>query len=213
MARLTLEGIILNVDYVTEGKRGIIRIAFKDKHNVYELFDLNFYPYFYIVPSNDRITIEDISNFKTEEGGGAEVKKVTESKMYLLGKEVKVFKIEVNSPREVPILSEALSDFGVRYEHDIVFWKRYIIDKNVLPLLSTIVEVHEENDRLIVDEIRNGGNADIASLDRKKLLTFVRNFLRYRGMSLGLFYRLYFEGLSYLPSLGQAREEEEEGQP
>jgi len=161
MAHLTLEGIILEVDYVTEGARGIIRVTFKGKDKVYELFDPNFFPYFYIVPSNDRITTSNIAGFETGTGGGAAVRKVTECNMYLFGKEVRVFKVEVNSPREVPILSEALSEFGTRYEHDIVFWKRYIIDKNIIPLASTIVEAHEDNNKIIIDEIKNGGSANI----------------------------------------------------
>jgi len=123
---MELEGIILDIDYIILGERGIIRFAIKTNEKVYELIDKNFYPYFYLIPINDRISKEMLSSFEIPE---AKVRQVEEKRAYLLGKEVRVFQIFTDNPRNIPALSEAMSEFGERYEHDIVFWKRYIIEK------------------------------------------------------------------------------------
>ncbi|MGB9732361.1 MAG: DNA-directed DNA polymerase [Candidatus Micrarchaeia archaeon] len=150
---MELEGIILDIDYITIGKRGIIRFALKSAEKVYELIDLSFYPYFYLVPFNKSLSREAILGFGVDEE--AKVTNVEECTLYLFGKEVKAFKIFVNSPRDIPALSEALMEFGERFEYDIVFWKRYLIDKGISPMQGAKVKAHEENGRLVVDEIES----------------------------------------------------------
>jgi len=156
---MELEGIILDIDYIILGERGIIRFALKTNEKVYELIDKNFYPYFYLVPINDRISKEMLSSFEIPE---AKVRQVEEKRAYLLGKEVRVFQIFTDNPRNIPALSEAMSEFGERYEHDIVFWKRYIIDKDISPLKGVKVSAHEEDGRLVVDNIESASLNEIA---------------------------------------------------
>jgi len=156
---MELEGIILDIDYIILGERGIIRFALKTNEKVYELIDKNFYPYFYLIPINDRISKEMLSSFEIPE---AKVRQVEEKRAYLLGKEVRVFQIFTDNPRNIPALSEAMSEFGERYEHDIVFWKRYIIDKDISPLKGVKVIAHEEDGRLVVDNIESASLNEIA---------------------------------------------------
>jgi len=156
---MELEGIILDIDYIILGERGIIRFALKTNEKVYELIDKNFYPYFYLIPINDRISKEMLSSFEIPE---AKVRQVEEKRAYLLGKEVRVFQIFTDNPRNIPALSEAMSEFGERYEHDIVFWKRYIIDKDISPLKGVKVSAHEEDGRLVVDNIESASLNEIA---------------------------------------------------
>jgi len=156
---MELEGIILDIDYIMLGERGIIRFALKTNEKVYELIDKNFYPYFYLIPINDRISKEMLSSFEIPE---AKVRQVEERRAYLLGKEVKVFQIFTDNPRNIPALSEAMREFGECYEHDIVFWKRYIIDKDISPLKGVKVNAHEEDGRLVVDNIESASLNEIA---------------------------------------------------
>ena len=52
----------------------------------------------------------------------------------LLGKKEEFFKIYVNYPKAVPLISKELSDWGLDcYERDIPFIHRYLRDKNILP--------------------------------------------------------------------------------
>jgi len=156
---MELEGIILDIDYITLGERGIIRFALKTSEKVYELIDKSFYPYFYLIPANDRISKEMLANFEIPE---AKVRQVEERKAYLFGKEVRVFQIFTDNPRNIPALSEAMREFGECYEHDIVFWKRYIIDKDISPLKGVKVSAHEEDGRLVVDNIESVSLNEIA---------------------------------------------------
>ncbi|MFP3288856.1 MAG: DNA-directed DNA polymerase [Candidatus Micrarchaeota archaeon] len=156
---MELEGIILDIDYIILGERGIIRFALKTNEKVYELIDKSFYPYFYLIPINDRISKEMLANFEIPE---AKVRQVEEKKAYLLGKEVRVFQIFTDNPRNIPALSEAMREFGERYEHDIVFWKRYIIDKDISPLKGVKVIAHEEDGKLVVDNIESASLNEIA---------------------------------------------------
>ena len=156
---MELEGIILDIDYIILGERGIIRFALKTSEKVYELIDKSFYPYFYLIPANDRINKEMLASFEIPE---AKVRQVEERKAYLFGKEVRVFQIFTDNPRNIPALSEAMREFGERYEHDIVFWKRYIIDKDISPLKGVKVSAHEEDGRLVVDNIESVSLNEIA---------------------------------------------------
>ncbi|MFP3278227.1 MAG: DNA-directed DNA polymerase [Candidatus Micrarchaeota archaeon] len=156
---MELEGIILDIDYIILGERGIIRFALKTREKVYELIDKSFYPYFYLIPANDRISKEMLASFEIPE---AKVRQVEERRAYLFGKEVRVFQIFTDNPRNIPALSEAMREFGERYEHDIVFWKRYIIDKDISPLKGVKVSAHEEDGRLVVDNIESVGLNEIA---------------------------------------------------
>ena len=156
---MELEGIILDIDYIMLGERGIIRFALKTGEKVYELIDKSFYPYFYLIPANDRISKEMLASFEIPE---AKVRQVEERRAYLFGKEVRVFQVFTDNPRNIPALSEAMREFGECYEHDIVFWKRYIIDKDISPLKGVKVSAHEEDGKLVVDNIESVSLNEIA---------------------------------------------------
>jgi len=156
---MELEGIILDIDYIMLGERGIIRFALKTSEKVYELIDKSFYPYFYLIPANDRISKEMLASFEIPE---AKVRQVEERRAYLFGKEVRVFQVFTDNPRNIPALSEAMREFGECYEHDIVFWKRYIIDKDISPLKGVKVSAHEEDGKLVVDNIESVSLNEIA---------------------------------------------------
>ncbi len=157
MEPLELEGIILDASYVTKGNRGVIRFAFKTKDATYNLTDPSFYPYFYLVPRNESITKKGLEGITilSKENEEVRVRAVEQEKLLVEGKERNTFRIFLDHPKNVPKMSETMEEFGTCYESDVVFWKRYLIDKNLSPLNLNRVKAHEENGELVVDDIKS----------------------------------------------------------
>ncbi len=152
-----LSGVIIDVDYAIVDSKSVIRIALKTKEGTKILRDYNFLPYFYLVPSNSSLKKESLENTQIvgEKGEDIKVEKAEETKVMLGTKEVRAFRVYARNPKFVPKLSGAISDFGDCYEYDIVFWKRYLIDKNISPLMAIKATVHEKEGELILDSIEN----------------------------------------------------------
>ena len=154
MDHIELEGVIVDIDYVSFGDRSIIRMSLKSGDKVYRLLDPNFYPYFYLNPFNKDIDPSTISQMKiVSEGENVVIHSAEKMQMSIRGKQETMLRISANNTRSIPRLSEHLSEFGQRYEYDILFWKRYLIDKRVSPLSGVTVKVHEDKGDLIIDEI------------------------------------------------------------
>jgi DNA polymerase, archaea type len=164
MEPLELEGIILDVSYAVEGSVGAIRLALKTKSGVYTLTDPSFHPYFYMVPNSQKIdkeSLEAVTIF-SKDNEEVSVRSVEEKNLLIGTEEKKVFQIFLDNPRDVPKMSETFREFGACYESDIVFWKRYLIDKDLAPMALNKVKAHKEDGRLIIDEIRSeAGKPDI----------------------------------------------------
>lgn len=155
MDYVELEGIIVDIDYTSVEDRSIIRMAFKSNGKVHTLLDPSFHPYFYLNPFNqnlDPATIAEMSII--HEGERIGIHSATKTRLNIRGKETTMIRIEANNTRSIPRLSEHLSEFGTRYEYDILFWKRYLIDRNVSPLTGAKVKAHRDSGNLIVDEIK-----------------------------------------------------------
>lgn len=151
---MELEGIIVDVDYVVEEGRSIIRMTLRQGQDIHSLYDPSFYPHFYIVPSSPTITKEMIEKVEiSNDGERAKPNSVEEKEISIKGRKSRVFRISTPNSKNVPKLSEALTEFGERYEHDVVFWKRYLIDKGISPISGARIKAREENGRLIVEEI------------------------------------------------------------
>ena len=150
-----LTGILVDIDYISIGKRSIIRLTLKSNGKAYELFDFGFRPYFFIMPpAGSAADAEKLKNVRIADNEGImEAHAVENVELSLRGSKTKAFKVYVDSTREVPKLSELLQEFGERYEYDILFWKRYVIDKGISPLYGINVKAHEEEGRLCVDYI------------------------------------------------------------
>ncbi len=157
MGEVELEGMMLDVSYVMKGERGIIRFAFKTKGRAYNLLDPSFYPYFYLAPLNDSVTKKALLGMKaiSKENKEIGVRAVEEEKRLVGRDERKVFKIILESPRDVPKMSETFAELGTCYESDIVFWKRYLIDKAISPFSVAKVFAHDDGGELIVDRIES----------------------------------------------------------
>ncbi len=150
-----IEGVILDADYLDIGARSTIRLTVKQGSNVYPIFDKEFRPYFYLAPGNDSVSEKSIGTFSTYDKNGTkvEVYKVEKDEKFISGKKTRVFRIYANAAREIPVLKSYMQELGVCYEYDILFWKRYLIDKNLSPLFGISAEVHDENGMRMIDKI------------------------------------------------------------
>ena len=151
--RIELEGIIVDIDHTAVDGRSAIRITLKQDGKIYSLYDTEFRPYFYIAP-NVGVTEEMLERSGVPlEGEMIKPHKVYGQDIRVGPKQIRALVVEVNNTRHVPKLSESLGEFGKRYEYDILFWKRYLIDKGISPLTGAKVKARMENNRLIVENI------------------------------------------------------------
>ncbi len=132
-----IHGFILDATYkVEQGKAVIYLFCLDDRGNRFCIRDTSLEPYFF-VHGGDESIIRDI---KTEDGYIVRTEKVTK---YLHGKEITLTKVFTNLPKSVPSLSQAIKKLpGVTaiFENDILFARRYLLDKNLIPHTGIIAE-------------------------------------------------------------------------
>ena len=152
---MELEGILIDVDYVISADRSIIRLTIKNNSGVYTVLDKDFYPYFKLVPYNRDVDIGAMSkmSFRDANGSLMQVRKASKIKTSLAGTEKEALKVAAHSPRNIPEISRMFAEFGERYEYDILFWKRYLIDRKLNPLHGVRAKAHVEEASLVLDSI------------------------------------------------------------
>lgn len=157
MEPVELEGTILDASYTVEGSEGAIRLSLKTKDRAYYLSDPSFHPYFYLVPDSARVERKSLEGITIMSKDNEEVgvRSVEEKKLLVGTEEARVFKVFLNNPKDIPKMSETFREFGSCYESDILFWKRYLIDKGLSPMSLNKVKAHEEGGRLVIDEIKS----------------------------------------------------------
>ena len=132
-----MKGILIDVDYKTIKKGdvdfAIARIFFKTKEATIEIYDKNFFYYFYVEAKKSQI--QNFGNFL----------KIEEVEKYFLGEKKKLCKVFVTHPKyareELP--------FNV-YGTDIPFNRLYLMEKGLFPLKAYEFEVNEENEILSI---------------------------------------------------------------
>jgi len=124
--------VLLDIDYVTRGEKAIIRLFWREKNDANEsiiVLDDGFQPYIYVVPRDIEECQEQIEELN--------VVKVEKVKMKDLAKEKYFIKVTFNHPQDVPKLRDKIRDLtsvkDIR-EHDIPFYRRYLIDKGLFPM-------------------------------------------------------------------------------
>lgn len=169
--------VLLDIDYVTYEEKPLIRLFGKEidtKKSVIGLDD-SFIPYFYIVPSDIELCISDLGGLEKEEEIKINEMEVVTLKDFQVPK--KFIKISFKHPQEVPKYRDIIRDLDsvmqIR-EHDIPFYRRYLIDKDLTPM-AEIELVGEE-----LDEFENIDNDDVTiiklSQDPKTISTDVQDF-------------------------------------
>ncbi len=135
-----LRAVLIDVDYVTRKDRAVIRLVFKRKR-FFRLYDENFEPYFYVdVKEKGELALDkakkQLEELAVRDNQGKEVKfeRVEFVEKELLGKNTKVLKAVCRHPGHVVLLREKAREVGTSYEDNILFGRRYLIDKKLTPL-------------------------------------------------------------------------------
>ncbi len=175
---------LLDVDYVTEHGRAIIRLWCKDERGVFVAYDRNFLPYFYVLREDGKPKAEDILNVKVRTKGEIITPlKVEEVTVKSLGKEVEAFKVYARHPQHVPKLREEIKRFAEVREADIPFAYRYLIDKDLACLDGILIEPTSERSGVIrAYEIKSVKRDERPDFPELKVLAFDCEMLSEFGM-------------------------------
>ena len=180
--------VLLDIDYITYDEKPVVRLFGKvtgDKSNDLIALDDSFVPYLYILPSNDIdkciIDLEELE--KEEELEFTKLEKVTKKDFQV---PTEFIKISFNHPQDVPKYRDKIWDLdSVKQlrEHDIPFYRRYLIDNALVPM----AELELEGELLDSFETIDG---DDESLEILKLnvppKTSSTDFQQFRMMSFDL---------------------------
>ncbi len=99
--------------------------------------DESFEPYFWILNA-DKEVVRSLSVRRGE--SEIRIKRVEAHKKKFDGKEVNALKVFANLPADVPVLREEAQSLGKVLEADILFPRRYMIDRGIIPLSLCEVE-------------------------------------------------------------------------
>ena len=136
--------ILLDIDYITKDDKPVIRLfgKVKGKSNDIIVLDDSFVPYLYIMPNGD---IDDcINDLKELESAGKLKINVLEKAVktdYQIPKEF--IKLYLTHPQEVPQYRDDLWNLDsvkALREHDIPFYRRYLIDNDLIPMGELEIE-------------------------------------------------------------------------
>ena len=137
----TKKFVLLDIDYVTRNQEPVIRLFGKlmgeNEEGHIIVLDKSFKPYIYVIPSDPHCITDcthELSELKL-----ISVEVVPRNDM---GEHKEVLKVTFKHPRDIPKLREKILNLPsvkeIR-EHDIPFYRRYLIDKGLFPL--NVVEV------------------------------------------------------------------------
>ncbi len=132
--------VLLDIDYITRDDKAVVRLFGREKNSPEEnsiiVLDKGFKPYIYVVPHDLNSCREQLEEL--------DVQKVEKVKMKDLGLEKEFLKVTLNHPQDVPKLRDKIRDLSqvkdIR-EHDIPFYRRYLIDKGLFPMGEVEIEV------------------------------------------------------------------------
>ncbi len=182
------EGFLLDIDYITQDDRPVVRLWCKSKEggSNFVVLDDTFEPYFYALPHDSAVYDEDIETIKEQieslrafsrSGGDEEirVKRVELCQRKLLGVNHTVLKVYAYHPRHVPILRDEVRKLGLMaLEADILFAIRYLIDRQLRPFEGLYVEGEKIDtgycEGIKAKEVRSTGEG--CDLTRFRLLAF-----------------------------------------
>ncbi|MBU4548252.1 MAG: DNA polymerase, partial [Euryarchaeota archaeon] len=125
--------VLLDIDYVTCDSKPVIRLFGKEKgsngNNTIIALDKTFEPYIYVIPHDIGLCQYELENL-----GLDKIERIQKKDM---GQEKEVLKVTLNHPQDVPKLRDDiwnLSQVKEIREHDIPFYRRYLIDKGIFPM-------------------------------------------------------------------------------
>ena len=137
--------VLLDIDYITHDEKPVMRLFGKVKgesSNDLIALDDSFVPYLYILPSKDiDKCLKDLENLENEgELEYTELEKVVKKDFQV---PTEFIKISFNHPQDVPKYRDKIWDLdSVKQlrEHDIPFYRRYLIDNALVPMAELELE-------------------------------------------------------------------------
>ena len=182
----------MDIDYITYDEKPVIRLFGKakgEKSNDLIALDDSFVPYLYALPSNDiDKCIKDLEELKDEEEiDFKELEKVNKKDFQV---PTEFVKITFNHPQDVPKYRDKIWDLdSVKQlrEHDIPFYRRYLIDNALGPmaelelegeLIDSFETIDSDNDSLEILKLNKAPitvNADVQDFRMMSFDLEVRN--------------------------------------
>ncbi|MBQ9160046.1 MAG: ribonuclease H-like domain-containing protein [Methanobrevibacter sp.] len=136
--------VILDIDYVTYDDKPVIRLFSKDGDKNVVLLDDTFEPYLYVMSDDLDESIEEIQ----ENLDVVNIEKVIKKDFQI---ENEFLKVTFKHPQEIAKNRDALRDLesviDIR-EFDIPFYRRYLMDRDVIPM-TEVVAVGEKLDSFL----------------------------------------------------------------
>ncbi|MCK4532110.1 MAG: DNA polymerase, partial [Candidatus Aenigmarchaeota archaeon] len=156
-----VEFCLFDIDYVLEDGKPVVRLWGKTKKGESILAeDRNFEPYFYAEVEKEYLKTNELDNFKRRirelKDFGEKVKNIEMVEKRYLGERKTFLRLILSNPRDIPDLREIIKDWrGIKniYEYDISFYRRYLIDKGLIPMGWVSVEGEEKKSELAVDQV------------------------------------------------------------
>lgn len=154
--------VLLDIDYITQDDKAVIRMFGKlkgdEEGKSIIVLDKNFKPYIYVVAVDEEKCIEDLNEFDIEMVGWARKGHMGKNKDFL--------KVTLHHPQDVPKLRDKIRSMDSVYdimEHDIPFYRRYLIDKAIFPM----AEVQADGECLDDDSITFMCEKDVCVFEMK----------------------------------------------
>ncbi len=154
-----IEFCILDTDYLLETERqALIRIWGRTREGKTVLaLDRRFLPFFYILPKPglDKGELEDMEKrLKDLNIEGKRPLKVEMLDKKIYGKSARVFRVTLENPTDVPKFRDLVKNWKEteeEYEYSISFYRRYMINKGLIPMAWVSVEGREVKTDLQAD--------------------------------------------------------------
>lgn len=171
--------IPIDFDYVDVNDRSVIRIFGRTKDGKRCCVVDSCEPYFWLLPKakvNMQKYAKKVSEVKLEHAGRrARVTHVVIKDKKFLGKDVKALQVFVENPKDIGAIKDVVKkmrETEAKKEIDINFITRYIIEKNIKPLMLHAVEGKE----LSKDELKKRGwNLDVDAVVEASNIKFLHD--------------------------------------
>lgn len=113
------------------------------------VLDYTFLPYFYVIPKKGADIREKLLKLElSQDGRVSRVLKAESMQKKLIGRPVEAIKVTTGLPRDIPLIRGIIKDWDAvegTYEYDILFYRRYLIDRGITPLILHEAEVEPAN--------------------------------------------------------------------
>jgi DNA polymerase elongation subunit (family B) len=111
------------------------------------LMDDSFEPYFYVIPKKGSNLNDKLEKIKVEKDENTfEVTRTENVKKNYKGEEVDAIKVFTKLPRDISVIRDVIKEWEILEsinEYDIQFVRRYLIDKEITPMVLLEAEIEE----------------------------------------------------------------------